>query len=85
MLHLVYPCESMAAVKVPSWEKAVDIAHHTAPSKGEPCLLIRIAVAAAAQQVCETLAGRHSYTPAPAPCTSASVALLMTSLQMMPA
>ena len=43
-----YPCETMAASKLPSWEKAVDMAHHVAPSRGEPCLLIRRAVAAAA-------------------------------------
>ena len=43
-----HPCDVIEALKVPSWAKAVWMAHQMAPSSGEPCLLMSTAVAAAA-------------------------------------
>ena len=74
-----HPCESMAALKFPSWDKVVDIAHHIAPSRGEPCLLMRIAVAAAAHQVCENV------IPTPLLCCDISVDPCLPSMQTRPA
>ena len=52
-----HPCDVTEALKVPSWPKAVWMAHQMAPSNGEPCLLMSTAVAAAAQEAAAGLQG----------------------------
>ena len=46
-----HPWDLITASKCPSCDSAVDTAQNMAPSKGDPCLLISTAVAAAAQRL----------------------------------